>query len=481
MPETTRPPIGRRLLAEFLGSALLVAVVVGSGIAAQQLSPNDVGLQLLENSTATFLGLTVLILLFGPVSGAHFNPVVSLADWFLGRRTGHGLPLGEVGGYAVAQVAGAVAGAVLANLMFGVATTVSTKDRTSAGHLLAEVVATTFLLALIFALARTGRGALAAPAVGAYIGAAYWFTSSTSFANPAVTVGRVFSDTFAGIAPSSAGAFVLVQLLGLVVGTAVILALYPDVSEQADDVVLPWQRHQRESALAAAADEPEPAEAPAASTSPEQESGMHITDTTTRDPYPAIVEDLTYAYEGVFSSESVAAAVTAAREALEPVATVRTYLPILVARHAKEQLTSAAQAEGRIAKTVPELLFVCVHNAGRSQMAAALAEHLSARRVHVRSAGSAPAGEVNPVVIQVLAERGITLAAPYPKPLSDNVVRAADVIITMGCGDACPIFPGKRYEDWPVPDPADQPIETVRDIRDDIQARVTALLRDLLD
>ena len=131
-------------------------------------------------------------------------------------------------------------------------------------------------------------------------------------------------------------------------------------------------------------------------------------------------------------------------------ATVRTYLPILVARHAKEQLTSAAQAEGRIAKTVPELLFVCVHNAGRSQMAAALAEHLSARRVHVRSAGSAPAGEVNPVVIQVLAERGITLAVPYPKPLSDNVVRAADVIITMGCGDACPIFPGKRYEDWAV-------------------------------
>jgi protein-tyrosine-phosphatase len=203
-------------------------------------------------------------------------------------------------------------------------------------------------------------------------------------------------------------------------------------------------------------------------------------DTTTRDPYPAIVDDLTYAYDGVFSAASVAAAVSAARDALEPVATVRAYLPI-VARHAKEQLTSAAQAEGRIAKTVPELLFVCVHNAGRSQMAAALAEHLSARRVHVRSAGSAPAGEVNPVVIQVLAERGITLAAPYPKPLSDNVVRAADVIITMGCGDACPIFPGKRYEDWAVPDPADQPIETVRDIRDDIQARVTALLRDILD
>jgi protein-tyrosine-phosphatase len=140
---------------------------------------------------------------------------------------------------------------------------------------------------------------------------------------------------------------------------------------------------------------------------------------------------------------------------------------------------AAAQAEGRIAKTVPELLFVCVHNAGRSQLAAALAEHLSARRVHVRSAGSAPAGDVNPLVVEVLAERGIALTQPYPKPLSDTVVRAADVIITMGCGDACPIFPGKRYEDWDVADPAGQPIEVVRDIRDDIQARVTALLRDL--
>jgi protein-tyrosine-phosphatase len=415
------------------------------------------------------------------VSGAHLNPVVSLADWFLGRRTGHGLPLGEVGGYAVAQVVGAVAGAVLANLMFGVGTTISTRDRTSGGHLLAEVVATTFLIALIFALARTGRGVLAAPAVGAYIGAAYWFTSSTSFANPAVTVGRIFSDTFAGIAPGSAAAFVVVQLVGLVVGAVLTLALYPDVSERADDVVLPWQDQQIDPAIAPDAEEPDEPVSLDERETPSMTERETVMDTTTRDPYPAIVEDLTYAYDGVFSTENVAAAVAAAREALEPVATVRTYLPILVARHAKEQLTSAAQAEGRIAKTVPELLFVCVHNAGRSQMAAALTEHLSARRVHVRSAGSAPAREVNPVVIRVLAERGITLATPYPKPLSDNVVRAADVIITMGCGDACPIFPGKRYEDWSVPDPADQPIEKVRDIRDDIQARVTELLRDILD
>ena len=239
MTTTPQPPLSRRLLAEFLGTALLVAVVVGSGIAAQQLSPGNLGLQLLENSTATALGLTVLILLFGPVSGAHFNPVVSLADWWLGRRTGHGLTFPDAGAYTLAQVIGAVGGSLLANTMFAVGNTISSKDRATAGHLLAEVVATTVLVALVFALARTGRGVIAAPAVGAYIGAAYWFTSSTSFANPAVTIGRVFSDTFAGIAPGSAAAFILVQLVGLAVGVAVTLALYPDVSDRADDVVLP--------------------------------------------------------------------------------------------------------------------------------------------------------------------------------------------------------------------------------------------------
>jgi protein-tyrosine-phosphatase len=197
-------------------------------------------------------------------------------------------------------------------------------------------------------------------------------------------------------------------------------------------------------------------------------------------PYDELIDDLAYSYDGVFSRETVAAAVFSARSLLEPTAAIKTYLPVLVARQAREQLMSAAQAEGRIAKTVPEVLFVCVQNAGRSQMAAALAEHLSARRVHVRSAGSAPAGEVNPTVITVLQERGIALTTPYPKPLSDSVLRAADVIVTMGCGDSCPIFPGKRYEDWDVADPAGQPIEVVREIRDDIQARVTTLLRNIL-
>ncbi|GGL43714.1 arsenate reductase ArsC [Phycicoccus endophyticus] len=203
-----------------------------------------------------------------------------------------------------------------------------------------------------------------------------------------------------------------------------------------------------------------------------------MSDVPAEDP---LVDDLAYAYEGVFSRASVAAAVAEARRLLEPRAAVRTYLPVLVARQAREQLMAAAQVEGRVAKVVPELLFVCVHNAGRSQMAAALAEHLSARRVHVRSAGSEPGTQVNPVVVTALRERGIELSAPYPKPLSDSVVRAADVIVTMGCGDACPIYPGKRYEDWDVADPAGRPLEEVRDIRDDLQGRVTTLLRDILD
>ena len=233
------PALGRRLFAEFLGTGLLVAVVVGSGIAAQQLSPNDIGIQLLENSTATAFGLAVLILMLGPVSGAHFNPAVSIADWFLGRRAGTGLSLADVAAYAVAQCLGAVGGALLADVMFNVDVHIATKHRASGGHLVGEVVATAGLVLLIFALARTQRGLLSAPAVGAYIGAAYWFTSSTSFANPAVTIGRMFSNTFAGIAPSSAPAFIGMQLLGAGVGLLAVLVLYPDAASAADDVLVP--------------------------------------------------------------------------------------------------------------------------------------------------------------------------------------------------------------------------------------------------
>lgn len=233
-------PLWRRAVAEALGTGLLVTVVVGSGIAAAKLSPGDTGLQLLENAFATALGLTVLILMLGPVSGAHFNPVVSAVDCWFGQRNGGGLAVRDLAAYVPAQVLGAIAGAVLANLMFGEqAVSWSTTDR-SAGHLwIGETVATAGLILLIFSLAWSGRSAAAPAAVGAYIGAAYWFTSSTSFANPAVTVGRAFSDTFAGIAPGSVPGFVVFQVVGAAVGAVLILVLYPAVADSADEVVVP--------------------------------------------------------------------------------------------------------------------------------------------------------------------------------------------------------------------------------------------------
>lgn len=230
----------RRAAAEFVGSGLLVAVVVGSGIMAAELSRGDAGLRLLENSTATALGLAAIILVVGPVSGAHLNPVVSLADWWLGRGTGTGLSTRDLGVYLPAQVAGAIGGAVLANLMFDLAAVDWSATARDSSHLwLGEVVATAGLVLLVFALARSGRAAAAPAAVGGYIGAAYWFTSSTSFANPAVTVGRAFTDTFAGIAPASVPGFVVAQFVGLVVGLAVLAVLYPRPAAGVEQVVVP--------------------------------------------------------------------------------------------------------------------------------------------------------------------------------------------------------------------------------------------------
>jgi glycerol uptake facilitator-like aquaporin len=202
--------LGRKATAEAVGTGLLVTVVVGSGIAAQRLSPHDTGLQLLENSLATAGGLVALILAFGPVSGAHLNPVVSLAER-LGRR----LAPRELAAYVGAQVAGGCAGAVVANLMFErSAVDWSAHHRGGSGPLLGEVVATFGLLAVVLGVGRSERPHSAPFAVAGYIAAAYWCTSSTSFANPAVTVGRTLSDTFAGIAPSSAPGFVAAQLVG---------------------------------------------------------------------------------------------------------------------------------------------------------------------------------------------------------------------------------------------------------------------------
>ena len=226
--------LARRCLAEALGTAFLVAVVVGSGIAAQRLSPDDVGLQLLENAAATAGGLVALILAFGPVSGAHFNPVVTLADRVLG-----GLSTRDAGAYVVAQVAGGALGAVTANVMFSVpAVEFSTHHRDGGGIWVAEVVATLGLLLVIFGVVRSGRTSAAPFAVGAYIGGAYFFTSSTSFANPAVTIARSLSDTFAGIDPTSVPAFVAMQLVGGALAVLTVRFLYPDIADVADDVVV---------------------------------------------------------------------------------------------------------------------------------------------------------------------------------------------------------------------------------------------------
>ena len=213
----------RAALGELLGSAGLTLAVVGSGIAAQRLSPGDTGLQLFENAFSTALALTVLILVFASVSGAHFNPVITVADITLHREK-----WAVAAAYLPAQVLGCIGGAILANVLFGEpAVAWSTTERSGWPLLLSEVVATAGLVVVVFALVRTGRSAIAAPAVGAYIGAAYFYTSSTSFANPAITVGRMFSDTFAGISPASALPFVAAQLVGGAVGWLTVRALFP--------------------------------------------------------------------------------------------------------------------------------------------------------------------------------------------------------------------------------------------------------------
>jgi arsenate reductase len=228
-----------RVTAEFLGTGLLVTAVVGSGVAAARLSPSDIGLQLFENAFATALALAVLILVFAPASGAHFNPIVTLADWWLHRHDRQWSPA-QVGGYLTAQTTGAISGAVLANLMFNLpAVTWSHTVRSSAHLWLGEIVATAGLTFVIFALVRTGRTPLAPLAVGGYIGAAYWFTSSTSFANPAVTIGRAFTDTFTGIAPTSLPGFIAAQLVGSLLGVAALTVIYPRPAADAGDTAAP--------------------------------------------------------------------------------------------------------------------------------------------------------------------------------------------------------------------------------------------------
>lgn len=231
------PGLARRLLGEFVGTALLVTAVLGSGIMASRLSPSDIGLELLENAAATAGALVAIILAIGPVSGAHLNPVVTLANRFFG-----GMRTGEAAGYIAAQFAGGAMGSLVANAMFAAPVLeVSAKVRSSGPLWFAEVVATFGLLLVIFGVVRSGRSSAAPFAVGAYIGGAYFFTASTSFANPAVTAARMFSNTFAGIKPSSVPPFVIAQLIGATLAVVAIAVLYPSIRETADDVVVPHE------------------------------------------------------------------------------------------------------------------------------------------------------------------------------------------------------------------------------------------------
>jgi arsenate reductase len=202
-------------------------------------------------------------------------------------------------------------------------------------------------------------------------------------------------------------------------------------------------------------------------------------DSVTERQITKAINDLAVEFAGVFSRETVDRYVHESLTAFADAKVVE-FVPVLAYRHSRERLRALGQTEGVIEKTVPEVLFVCVHNAGRSQMAASLMNHRAKGRVHVRSAGSDPADEINPAATEAMAELGIDLSEEFPKPLSDEVVRAADAVITMGCGDACPIYPGKRYEDWTLDDPAGQDLETVRRIRDEIDERVQTLLAELL-
>jgi arsenate reductase (thioredoxin) len=358
--------LDRRLVAEALGTGLLIIAVIGSGIMASRLSPTDTGLALLENAAATAGALIGLILIFGSVSGGHFNPVVTLIDRAFGSISTRDTAL-----YIAAQVVGGCLGAIVANLMFSLpAIELATTERSSGALWLSEVDATIGLLLIIHGCVRSGRAGVVAFAVGLWIGSAYWFTSSTSFANPAVTIARTLSDSFAGIEPSSAPMFILMQLAGAGLAFFLIRYLYPQMAS------------------------PRPREGP---------------------PMPK----------------------------------------------------------------QPAVLFVCVHNAGRSQMAAGWLRSLAGDRVAVYSGGSEPAAEVNPVAVQAMAEVGIDIAGEQPQHWTAELIGAADLVITMGCGDACPIFPGKRYEDWELDDPAGLDIAAVRPIRDDIRRRVEALLRSL--
>ena len=359
-------PLSQRATAEFMGTCFLVAGVVGSGIMAERLAGGSIALALLANTVATGAILVALILAFGSISGAHFNPAVTLSD-----AIEDGIRWREVPAYIGAQICGGLTGAAVAHLMFGLPLfSMSHHARSGPAQVFSEFVATFGLMTVIWGCSR--QRASAVPfAVGAYITAAYWFTSSTSFANPAVTLARAVSDTFSGIRPADVPAFIAAQFGGAIAATFLFRWLVPSLPKTAQDILMPH-------------------------------GSQHL----------------------------------------------KTYL------------------------------FACVHNAGRSQMAAALfnvyADQNQCRGI---SAGTQPGTHVHPEVVEAMREIGIDLSSSNPQRLTPALAQTASVLVTMGCGDACPFVPGLKTVDWPLPDPRGQSVEAVRAIRDEIHEKVKTLIR----
>jgi len=364
---STTSSLQRRVTAEFLGTLFLVATVIGSGIMADRLAGANVALALLANTIATGAILVALIFTFGGISGAHFNPAVTVAD-----AMEHGMPWREVPAYIAAQCSGGLVGAGVAHLMFGLTLfSLSRHARSGGAQVFSEFVATFGLLAVIWGCSRVRANSVPF-AVGAYITAAYWFTSSTSFANPAVTVGRSVSNTFTGIRPIDVPFFVAAQMSGAIAATVLIRWLIPSLPETAEDILLPHESNNQ----------------------------------------------------------------------------MKTYL------------------------------FACVHNAGRSQMAAALFNlYADQSGCLAISAGTEPADHIHTEVMKVMREIGVDLSSAKPQLLTHDLAKTASVLVTMGCGEACPFVPNLRIIDWALPDPKGQSLQTVRAIRDEIHDRVKELIR----
>ena len=369
---------GRRVAAEFVGTLLLLATIVGSGIMGERLSGGNDALALLANALATGAMLCALILAFGAVSGAHFNPLVTLGEAL--RRA---LAWRAVPGYVAAQLAGAFAGVATAHAMFGAPLfSASTHARAGAAQGFSEFVATFGLVLIVRGVASARRAAVPF-AVAAYITAAYWFTASTSFANPAVTLARSATDTFSGIRPADTPLFLVAQLVGAAAAAALASWLWPARAE-----------------------------------------------------------------------------------------------PSRVAESGSASRSRSAPGAAAM-PSVATVLFACIHNAGRSQMAAAFFDVLAdPTRARALSAGTRPAAHVHPLVVEAMREVGIELGGVRPRLLTPELASGARLLVTLGCAEECPLVPGLERRDWPLADPAGQSLERVRAIREDVLLRVRALVEE---